>query len=179
MVRMNNYRRRCLRACLFTAVLLCATSASFAEDGYRLWLRYDSLPESAAKQYREKIQSIVVAGDSGTSAAIRSELTSALTGLLGKAPKVSPSPMSNGLLLVGTPSSSSLIKNLRWENELYKLGTEGYIIRSTRIGPHSAIVIASQTDAGTLYGTFHFLRLMQTLQPIVNLNVTEQPRLRL
>ena len=168
-----------LRVCLVVSILLCAASTTIAEDGYRLWLRYDLLPEAAAKQYRGKIQSISVTGHSATSAAIRSELTSALAGLLGNAPTVTATPRSNETLVVGTPSSSSLIENLRWENELLKLGTEGYLIRSTKIGSHAAIVIASQTDMGALYGTFHFLRLMQTLQPIANLNVSESPRLRL
>ena len=144
-----------------------------------MWLRYDLLPEAAAKQYRGKIQSIAIPGDSATCAAIRSELTSALAGLLGNAPTATTTLTSNETLLVGTPSNSSLIKNLRWEHELSKLGTEGYLIRSTKIGSNAAIVIASQTDVGALYGTFHFLRLMQTLQPMVNLNVSESPRLRL
>src|SRR5205085_3528064 len=32
---------------------------------------------------------------------------------------------------------------------------------------------------GALYGAFYFLRLMQTLQPLANLDVTERPRLKL
>src|SRR6185369_16258826 len=176
---MNHQRQMGLRVCLVVSILLCAASTTIAEDGYRLWLRYDLLPEAAAKQYRGKIKSAVVPGDSATSAAIRSELTSALAGLLGNAPTVTATPMSNETLLVGTPSNSSLIKSLRWENELSKLGAEGYLIRSTKIGSNAAIVVASQTDTGALYGTFHFLRLMQTLQPIVNLNVSESPRLQL
>jgi len=176
---MNHQRQMGLRVCLVVSILLCAASTTIAEDGYRLWLRYDLLPEAAAKRYRGKIKSAVVPGDSATSAAIRSELTSALAGLLGNAPTVTATPMSNETLLVGTPSNSSLIKSLRWENELSKLGAEGYLIRSTKIGSNAAIVVASQTDTGALYGTFHFLRLMQTLQPIVNLNVSESPRLQL
>jgi alpha-glucuronidase len=40
-------------------------------------------------------------------------------------------------------------------------------------------VIASSREAGALYGTFHFLRLMQTLQGIDTLDVAEKPRLAL
>src|SRR6476659_3791695 len=165
---MNHHAQMGLRVCLVAVILLCATSTTIAEDGYRLWLRYDLLPEAAAKQYRGKIQSIAIPGDSTTCAAIRSELTSALAGLLGNAPTATATLTSNETLLVGTPSNSSLIKNLRWETELSRLGTEGYLIRSTKIGSNAAIVIASQTDVGALYGTFHFLRLMQTLQPLVH-----------
>jgi alpha-glucuronidase len=40
-------------------------------------------------------------------------------------------------------------------------------------------VIASDGEIGALYGVFHFLRLMQTLQPINRLDVTQKPRVQL
>jgi len=40
-------------------------------------------------------------------------------------------------------------------------------------------VIASDSEIGALYGVFHFLRLMQTLQPINTLDVTQKPRVQL
>ena len=40
-------------------------------------------------------------------------------------------------------------------------------------------VIASDGEIGALYGAFHFLRLVQTLQPVDDLDVSQQPRLRL
>jgi len=86
---------------------------------------------------------------------------------------------NDGALLIGTPANSKEIARLHWNAELQKLSPEGYIIRSAKIGKHSVIVIASQSDVGALYGTFKFLRMMQTLQPIANVNVIESPRLRL
>jgi alpha-glucuronidase len=59
---------------------------------------------------------------------------------------------------------------------LSRLGDEGFLIRSTKIGGHRATVIASNGDAGALYGAFHFLRLVQTGQPIDRLDVQERPR---
>ena len=47
----------------------------------------------------------------------------------------------------------------------------------SRLSGRPAIVIASIADTGVLYGAFHFLRLLQTGQPIDKLNVTENPRL--
>ena len=69
-------------------------------------------------------------------------------------------------LVVGTPSSSPLIARLGWSEDLARQGREGYVIRSTRVGTHSVTVIASQADVGALYGAFHFLRLLQTGQPV-------------
>ncbi len=34
------------------------------------------------------------------------------------------------------------------------------------------VVIAANDDVGVLYGVFHFLRLLQTQQPLGNLNIT-------
>ncbi|MFN2596232.1 MAG: alpha-glucuronidase, partial [Pyrinomonadaceae bacterium] len=40
-------------------------------------------------------------------------------------------------------------------------------------------VIASVGETGALYGAFHFLRLLQTLQPVANLDVSQKPRLQI
>ncbi|MGQ7407476.1 hypothetical protein ACTGWE_11680, partial [Streptococcus suis] len=39
-------------------------------------------------------------------------------------------------------------------------------------------VIAANTDVGVLYGVFHFLRLLQTRQPVSSLDLLSAPRLR-
>src|SRR5262249_19816355 len=175
----SEQRSRSLITSFAVGVILLTSVLTKAEDGYRLWLRYDPVPAPMTDQIRSYITSIVVEGKSAIADAIRSELTVALTGVLGKTPASGISINGDGALLVGTPSSSPLIASLRWDKQLSVLGAEGYVIRSTRLGSHSTIVIASQSDAGALYGTFHFLRLMQTLQSIANLNVSEKPHLRL
>ena len=54
-----------------------------AEDGYRLWLRYDQLPARSRDRYQQEIKSIVVQGESATFNNIRAELSRACSGLLG------------------------------------------------------------------------------------------------
>ena len=56
-----------------------------AEDGYRLWLRYDPLPSKVIKFYREHVTELVVPGDSATLDAVRAELSNGCAGLLGNA----------------------------------------------------------------------------------------------
>lgn len=175
----NDLKGRALRTSIVVAIIVSTTIATKADDGYRLWLRYSPLPRSAADQVRTVIRSIVVGGESATADAIRSELTVALTGLLGDSPPTKSTLTGNGTLLVGTPASLPLVANLHWDKELSALGPEGYVIRSTRIGTHTTTVIASQSEVGALYGTFAFLRRMQTLQSLSNLNVRERPSLRL
>src|SRR5262249_36016584 len=116
--------------------------------------------------------------DYATPEAIRSELVSGCGGLLGGAVPVAEKVDRDGAIVVGTPKSSSLIAGLRWDRQLADLGPEGFRIRSLKFGPRSVTVIASSGETGALYGAFHFLRLIQTLQPIDKLNVDQKPRLQ-
>ena len=147
------------------------------EDGYRLWLRY-APPGDAANAYRSAIRTISVAGTTPTADVIRTELHQALTSMLGAAPPA-PTGTAPGSLIIGTPAQSDAIRALKWDRELTALGREGFIIRTTRVSGHPAIVVASIGDTGALYGTFHLLRLMQAAQPIAPLNLSERPRIQI
>src|SRR5687768_10719572 len=82
--RMNRpTNRRWPVACLTIAVGFFLAATTQAEDGYRLWLRYDSLPEQMVKVYSPRVTSLVVEGNSATLEAIRQELRNGCTGLLG------------------------------------------------------------------------------------------------
>jgi alpha-glucuronidase len=150
-----------------------------AEDGYRLWLRYDRLPEQSINAYRPRLASIVVPGTSATLDAIRTELLDGFSGLLGQPVPVAADADRDGAVVVGTPRSSQVIAGLAWGPRLAQLGPEGFLIRSVRLGGHAITVIASQAEIGALYGAFHYLRLVQTFQPVDGLDVSEHPRLRL
>jgi len=119
-----------------------------------------------------------VACYSPTCAAIKTELTTGLDGLLGQNVPVAEKVI-DGAIVIGTPKSSPLIAGLKFDGQLSTLGNEGFIIRSMKIAGRHSIVIASQGDIGALYGTFHFLRLLQTLQPIDALNVNQKPRIQI
>ena len=75
--------------------------------------------------------------------------------------------------------ASPIIAGLGWGRQLAELGPEGFRIRSVRLGGHPATVIASEGEVGALYGAFHLLRLVQTLRPVDDLDVSQRPRLRL
>jgi len=147
------------------------------DDGYRLWLRYDQLPSHAANVYRERIKSIAVQGNSATFDLIRDELRQGCVGLLGT--PVTVEDRDNASVVVGLPQTSTLIRKLQWEPELKSLGPEGFRIRTIRDASREVIVIASTTDTGALYGAYHFLRLLQTEQPIDRLQIDQKPRLQL
>lgn len=171
--------RRWQIACLTIAVCLFMAATTQAEDGYRLWLRYDSLPAQMVKVYGPRVTSIVVQGNSATLEAIRLELVNGCTGLLGKSLAVVEKVDNDGAVIVGTPKSSPLIANLKWAKQLAELSAGGFVIRSVKLEGRAVTIIASNSEDGALYGAFHFLRLLQTLQTIDNLNVSQRPRLQL
>ena len=131
---------------LMVFVFFCGITCARAEDGYRLWLRYEKLP--SADRYRQRIQSIAVQGKSATFDAIRRELSVGCAGLLG-APIV-VGDRDEASVIVGTPQTSSFIRKLGWEVELTRFEPGGFRIRTVKDGNRSLIVIASETDVGAL-----------------------------
>jgi alpha-glucuronidase len=168
----------CLSGCKTESNAAASQAQLPEEDGYKLWLRYVS-PGLDAKKYRGIVRAIRVDSSSATCGIIRDELRSAITALLGGAVPVIENGLQPGALIIGTPKNSTLVRDLNWTADLNAAGDEGFIIRSTRIEKHPVTVIASASDIGALYGAFHFLRLMQTGQPIENLNISERPALQL
>ncbi|MEI9942964.1 MAG: alpha-glucuronidase family glycosyl hydrolase [Chitinophagaceae bacterium] len=159
-------------------VLLVTSFFSYAENGYELWLRYQQLTNTAlVSSYKQIIKEIQVNGNSSTMQVIKDELNKALPGLLLIKPLYTTSIKTNGTIIIGTPSSSSVIAGLNLD--LKKAGDEGYIIVSKTINGKSCTVITANSDKGVLYGVFNFLRLLQTQKPITSLNITSAPLLKL
>jgi alpha-glucuronidase len=157
------------------AILLLLALPARAEDGYDLWLRYRPMEASAQAQYRPLATAIVSQGASPSLDAAKAELTKGLSGLLDR--PVSAGPLSDGAVVIGTPASSPLVAGLNLP--LTSLGREGYLIRSASLGGHAVTVIAANSDIGVLYGSFAFLRMFQTRQPVAHLDIASRPRLKL
>ena len=160
--------------------ILTPLCSAHAEDGYRLWLRYDLVSNSKKlKEYRELVRGWIVEGNSPTMAAARNELRIGLDGLLGvKIPEVT-SPEQNGNLIAGVYEKSPLLSGLKLDAELQKVGPEGFLILTCKINGMNATIITANSDVGVLYGVFHFLRLMQTECDIANLDVVSFPKIKL
>ena len=161
-------------------VLYCCISASIlrAEDGYRLWLRYDLVNDKQIlHQYRQNITAFECNGNSPTLLAAKEELATALLGLLGKSIPLQATA-SAGAVVAGTPVSSKTIANLRLDQYLAKAGKEGFVITTSKTGQKKNIAIAANTDIGVLYGVFHFLRLLQAHQNIQQLEVVSSPSIK-
>ena len=70
---------------IFTTLLcLSLFYVSYAEDGYRLWLRYDKIEDAKLlAQYRRLITGIQSNNASATSDVAKKELLCGLTGIVG------------------------------------------------------------------------------------------------
>ena len=153
---------------LFYLLVFVPACSLHAEDGYRLWLRYNRVSDPIQlKEYRSSLENIIVEGTSATMFAIRKELRKGLGGLLDREIEFADKPLAGSLLIVGTPNSSAMIKSLDLNDRLKQVGKEGYIILTTTLRENSAIIITANTDVGLLYGTFAFLQRIQTGKNIV------------
>lgn len=167
------------RPSLILVFLLSFFNKSFAEDGYRLWLKYDKVQDQKKlSEYRNLIKGFTVEGQSETLSAAREELRAGLSGLLSISASEIKSTTISGLIVCGTPSGSPLISAWNQSDKLKNLGDEGFIISSTVILKKKVIVIAANTDVGVLYGVFHFLKLIQTSAPIHDIFIESSPKVK-
>ena len=173
--RARAHVRRAMSRFLAAAFLLLLVLPARAEDGYDLWLRYRPMEASVQSQYRPLATVVVSQGATPSLEAARTELTRGLSGLLDK--PIGTGTVGDGAVMIGTPASSPLIAGLNLP--LTSLGGEGYLIRSATLEGHPVTVIAANSDIGVLYGSFAFLRLMQTRQPLAHLDIASAPRLKL
>ncbi|MFT2011380.1 alpha-glucuronidase family glycosyl hydrolase [Pontibacter sp. 13R65] len=164
---------------LLLLLALCLSQPLQAEDGYRLWLRYDQVQEKTRlQQYRQLVSEVVVEGNSPTLAIVRKEIAMGLKGLLSQEVAVGQQASKAGTLLLGTPASSPLVASLQLSDQLKAIGTEGYLILTTQLQGRPATVIAANSDMGVLYGTFCFLRLLQSAEDITKLAINSTPKIQ-
>lgn len=164
---------------LLLVIFICAHRC-FAEDGYRLWMRYDKISDrKLLNEYRKQINVITVAGNSPTLNIIKKELQKALSGLLNNSYKISSSVSDNATLIAGNIKQLNAINITVNKENLNSIGAEGFIIFTQNNFGKKRIIITANTDIGVLYGTYHFLQLLQTNQSIADLNIVSAPKLKL
>ena len=158
---------------------LFTLNSLFADDGYRLWLKYDKITDSQKLQdYQSAIKGIMVLGDSPTSNVIQNELQVGLTGLLDTDIPLLDKVQDN-CILTGTINEVQSQVKINLDEYIKTIGSEGYVILSGMSSGKNVKIITANTETGVLYGTFHFLRLLQTGQDINNLKIVESPKMQL
>lgn len=167
-----------MKAILVIVTIAFVTHRVHAEDGYRLWLRYDKIKNhQLLHNYRNQISNVIFLDSSTTADVAKAELQKGLSGLLGQ-PVNSTGEIKNGSIIVA-PATSPLIGKLIPRRIIDSLGTEGFYIRNAVVNNKKVILICARESAGLLYGTFHFLRLLQMNQPVDDLKITSVPAIKL
>ncbi|RYY60004.1 MAG: alpha-glucuronidase [Chitinophagaceae bacterium] len=157
--------------CLVTGLL------SHAESGYELWLRYPQVTDKAILQsYRSAVGSLKVYGSSPTASLVQQELERGLKGMIGFR---SQAAQAKGLLVAGAVQSIGNDIKTDLRSAVAGLGTEGYVILKRIVGGRRTIIITGNSDQSVLYGSFHFLRLMQTGQSLDGPDISSSPKIKL
>lgn len=156
---------------LILITLIITINTISAESGEDLWLRYTPASEEIKAQYA--VLSVISSpqNDPTVQLAIQ-ELQNAIHGITGQEVETKGN-IKQGDVLIGTSLNESIeIPGI--EEDLRACGPEGYIIK-TLYNPNR-IIITGNSDAGILYGTYAFIRMLQTGNSIVDLDVVEAPK---
>lgn len=155
-----------MRCWLLLLPLGVALTPLHAEDGYRLWLRYDAIKDQVKRQqYVSQLSSIYI--DEENTAA-KDELIIALPGLLGKKPVFTNAAAARLVI-----TSAKNISDKKIKSALTAVNDEGYVIG----WQHNKLFITANTNAGLLYGTFRLLQLIQQNESLNNVFITNSPSL--
>ncbi len=145
-----------------------------AENGYELWLRYGTDTTEAQRLGYDGCNRSYHVGFSGPTAdVIAQELQTALTCLAGVWPHES-TEAGNSDIVVALPESDLFDKSL-----FSGIKTDGFHIATVKKGRKKTNAILALTPSGALYGTFAYLRLLQTHQDISNLDIVDNPAVSL
>lgn len=158
---------------------LTLSSALRAEDGYRLWLRYDPIPdEQLRRAYAAAITEIVVPENPpALVASARDELAAGLRGLLGREVPVVSRATRDGALVLGTPDALDLYAVVP-ESDQRAAGMEGFVLRHIVDARGHRTLLVANRPAGLLYGAFALLRHLQLQRPLDTLNVIDAPKIQ-
>ena len=155
--------------------LLTSTPLFSMSNGYGLWLDYTKIKDKVVLEgYRSQLQGIYLEEGGATLKVIGEELTMGLGTLLDTNLKFNALGGDGNMLIVS--KYMNLPKNLTEKMEVDDLKKEGYIIKNVDMEGGSHVVITARDDIGLLYGTFHFLRLLQMHKPLKNLEIVESPK---
>ena len=163
---------------LLAGLVSFAAIVGRAETGYDLWLRYRPMEDAPLRDtYRQILSRVRLPAGSAQEGVIRAELERAAQGMLGVTPQFVREGDADVTLLISAGHASTRPPEIT-AAALERIGAEGFALRQTERGGRPLCIIAANSGAGALYGTFRLLRLMQLCQPISRLDLWESPAIR-
>lgn len=147
--------------------------------GNNAWLRYHTVEkESLREYYKIRCSSITITERTKVLCTAQKELEVALLAMTGHSPDtVTNVDHLSPTVIIGVFGNEYMESERDVGASAALIGEEGYVIRSLNglNGESDRIVIVGKSDRGALYGTFHFIRLMQMREPIDELHIIETP----
>lgn len=157
-------------------LLIYPLTPAGADDGYRLWLRYDQITDKAyLKDCSRRLGTVMMTGESPVLNAAHDELVAGLGGMTGMQIDDTHALTGKRTIVLGTFQSSPIFASLLSDVVPGSVGEEGFVIRTVRYGRKTLTLIASDGERGVLYGVFHLLRLVSMQRPVDDLAILEKP----
>jgi len=148
------------------------------EDGYEAWLRYRPVVDPVRLDKCRKAISSIYCDNFGSEPLARDELVIGLSTMLGQAIPVVHEARAGAVILA--QAGSYLLKGHFSFDDVLKMGSDGFMIKTVKQGEGKAVIIASYSHTGILYGAFTFLRLLQNydfdLHPELVFDIEETPK---
>ena len=150
-----------LRVFFILLISVCSIKTQ-AEDGYDLWLRYQTVTNTQQKAYIQNLfQEILIEDNSATASVIKDELALAASGMLGNLPNFNKNITKNTHLLILTSESQILKGNTAIQSKISKLTDEGFLLDFIEQDGQKHLAVLAKKPVGLLYGTFYLLRQLQ------------------
>lgn len=161
-------------------LLVAIAFSAYAEDGYKLWLRYPYKDNAQQRTYYGSyLRNIYIGHHSPIVQSIREEISMASQEMLGQSPTFVASLDDSPTLIITTFDNLPILKKDNFfANSLTQIGREGYLIGNTSIDGHPCLIITSLTEQGLLYGTFHLLRKIALNESLEKVQIISSPRIR-
>ena len=142
---------------------------------YKCWLRYAAVPHSERLQeYRQWCGELVSPDSRGiVLASAMQELKRGMISMLGIRPHVTSIPTSTQYILLGTQGQSDEVSQAL--NSISTQAKDSYVLRTISIDGRKCLFVGGLSDQGTLYASFHLLRLIQMGQSLENVDIQESP----
>ncbi|MGN7884551.1 alpha-glucuronidase family glycosyl hydrolase [Dyadobacter sp. 22481] len=148
---------------LLLLLFVAISNNASADDGYRLWLKYDRIQNTTiSATYSKSFNFIALSGNSDILNNAVKELQTGLTAMLGKPIPIVKTPVINqsGIILTISANGAS---------------GDGYSIQMQS----GNTVITASKDAGVLYGSFALLRHLRQHLPVEKVVVQSSPKIQL
>ena len=163
----------CYTSIVVFLVLLVGCSVGFAESGEDAWLRYAPLGTEQARSYWTLPAAIVTLRNSELPFSAQKELVQGIRGMLGRTLRVSSTLPDENVIVIGTVAQFRELDPTFGAGQ--NLTGDAYLLYSTPLQGHDAILILGATDRGALYGTFGFLSKIARGESVASLKELQTP----